>query len=95
MIRQRWFGATGQRVPELAVEGDPDVPVDHALVLEDVSDEQRLHAEYEKGTPIVVRARTADEVRRALARPEIASVLVPESARELLELDLTELTYGH
>jgi len=95
VIRQRWFGATGQRVPELAVEGDPDVPVDHALVLEDVSDEQRLHAEYEKGTPIVVRARTADEVRRALARPEIASVLVPESARELLELDLTELTYGH
>ena len=95
MIRQRWFGATGQRVPELVVEGDPDVPVDHALVLDDVSDEQRLHAEYEKGTPMVVRARTAEEVRRALARPEIASVLVPESARELLELDLTELTYGH
>ena len=95
MIRQRWFGATGQRVPELAVEGDPDVPVDHALVLDDVADEQRLHAEYEKGTPIVVRAHTAEEVRRALARPEIASVLVPESARELLELDLAELTYGH
>ncbi len=94
MIRQRWFGATGQRVPELAVEGDPDVPIDHALVLEDVSDEERLQSEYRKGTPIVVRARNADEVRRALARPEIASVLVPESARELLELDLTELTYG-
>lgn len=95
MIRQRWFGATGQRVPELAVEGDPDVPVDHALVLEDVSDEQQLQAEYGNGTPIVVRARTAEEVRRALARPEVASVLVPESARALLELDLTELTYGH
>ena len=95
MIRQRWFGATGQRVPELAVEGDPDVPLEHALVLDDVSDEHRLHGEYEKGTPIVVRARTADEVRRALARPEVASVLVPKSARELLELDLTELTYGH
>jgi hypothetical protein len=95
VIRQRWFGATGRRVPELVLEGDPSVPVDHALVLNDVSDEQRLHVEYEKGTPIVVRARTAEEVRRALARPEIASVLVPESARELLELDLTELTYGH
>ena len=94
MIRQRWFGATGKRVPELAVEGDADVPVDQALVLEDVSDEERLHAEYEQGTPIVVRAHTADEVRRALARPEVASVLVPESARELLDLDLTELTYG-
>lgn len=95
MIRQRWFGATGQRVPELAVEGDPDVPVDHALVFDDVTDEERLRAEYERGTPIVVRARTAEDVRRALARPEVASVLVPESARELLELDLTELTYGH
>jgi hypothetical protein len=95
VIRQRWFGATGQRGPELAVEGDPDVPLDHALVLEDVSDEAQLQTEYRKGTPIVVRARTADEVRRALARPEIAAVLVPESARELLELDLTELTYGH
>ena len=94
MIRQRWFGATGKRVPELAVEGDAEVPVDDALVLDDVSDEERLQAEYEKGTPIVVRARTADEVRRALARPEVASVLVPESAAELLELDLTELTYG-
>ena len=94
MIRQRWFGATGKRVPELAVEGDGDLPVDDALVLDDVSDDERLHAEYEKGTPIVVRARTAEEVRRALARPEVASVLVPESARQLLELDLTELTYG-
>ena len=94
MIRQRWFGATGHRVPELAVEGDPDVPVDLALVLDDALDEKRLHVEYERGTPIVVRARTAEEVRRALARPEVASVLVPESERELLELDLTELTYG-
>ena len=94
MIRQRWFGATGKRVPELAVEGDAGVPVGQALVLDDVSDEQRLHAEYEQGTPIVVRAGTAEEVRRALARPEVASVLVPESARELLDLDLTELTYG-
>jgi hypothetical protein len=95
LIRQRWFGGTGRRVPELAVEGDPDVPIDQALVLDDVSDERRLQTEYGKGTPIVVRARSADEVRRALARPEIASVLVPESARDLLELDLTELTYGH
>ena len=95
MIRQRWFGATGQRVPELAVEGDPEVPADQALVLDDVSDERRLQDEYAKGTPIVVRARTADEIRRALARPEVAAVVVPASERELLELDLTELTYGH
>jgi hypothetical protein len=93
-LRQRWFGATGQRVPEIAVEGDAAVPVNDALVLDDVSDEERLRAEYEKGTPIVVRARDAESVKRALARPEVAAVVVPETARELLDLDLTELTYG-
>jgi uncharacterized Ntn-hydrolase superfamily protein len=41
-----------------------------------------------------VRASSADEVREALARPEVASVLVPPARRELLELDLTKLTYG-
>jgi hypothetical protein len=30
----------------------------------------------------------------ALRRPEVASVLVPKDHRELLELDLRELTYG-
>jgi hypothetical protein len=81
-------------VPELAVEGDEAVPVGEALVLDDVGDDERLRTEYERGTAIVVRAATADDVRRALARPEVASVLVPESERALLDLDLTELTYG-
>ena len=94
MRRQRWFGATGQRVPELAVEGDAEIPLDEALLLDGVDDEQALRREYARGTPIVVRAETAEDVRRALARPEVAAVLVPESARDLLELDLTELTYG-
>jgi hypothetical protein len=39
-----------------------------------------------------VRAQTADEVKAALGRPEVASALVEDPA--LLELDLTELTYG-
>ena len=94
MIRQRWFGASGRRVPELAVEGDAGVPLDGALVLDDVADEELLGAEHAKGTPIVVRSATAEGVRAALARPEVAAVLVPESERSLLELDLTELTYG-
>jgi hypothetical protein len=41
-----------------------------------------------------VRARTQEDVLHALARPEVSSVLVPEERRELLELDLTKLTYG-
>ncbi len=81
-------------MPEIAVEGDAAVPLDAALVLESVDDVARLREAHELGTPVVVRARTAHEVRVALARPEVASVLVPDEARELLELDLPTLTYG-
>jgi uncharacterized Ntn-hydrolase superfamily protein len=94
-VRERWFGATGLRVPEIAVEGDPAVPVDErTLVLADVADDQALRAAHDEGRPVVVRAATAEEVLRALRRPEVASVVVPESARELLDLDLVEMTYG-
>jgi aminoglycoside/choline kinase family phosphotransferase len=91
-LRERWFGATGRRVPEIAVEGELDV--EGALVLEDVSDQAALKQAHDEGRPVVVRAKSPEEVKAALGRPEVASVLVPESARQLLELDLTELTYG-
>jgi hypothetical protein len=91
-LRERWFGATGRRVPEIAVEGEIDL--EEALVLDDVSDTATLHEAHEAGRPVVVRARSPEAVRDALARPEVASVLVPPDHRELLELDLTELTYG-
>jgi hypothetical protein len=94
-LRERWLGATGLQVPEIAVEGDPAVPVDeHTLVLDGVDDVETLRAAHDEGRPVVVRARTTEEVLEALRRPEVASVLVPESARELLDLDLVELTYG-
>jgi hypothetical protein len=91
-LRQRWFGATGLQVPEIAVEGE--LELGDALVLDDVSDEAALKAAHEQGRAIVVRASSADAIKGALARPEVASVLVPDDKRELLELDLTELTYG-
>jgi hypothetical protein len=91
-MRKRWFGATGRLVPEVAIEGE--LELDDALVLDDVSDEQALRAAHEAGRPVVVRADSAEAVKRALTRPEVASVLVPDSKRELLDLDLTELTYG-
>lgn len=93
-MRQRWFGATGTRVPELAVEGDPLVPLDEALVFDDVSDVEKLREAHAQGTPVVIRADSPDAVLAALKRPEVASVLVPESKRELLDLDLRQLTYG-
>jgi hypothetical protein len=91
-LRERWFGATGRLVPEIAVEGELDLG--DALILEDVSDEAALKAAHEEGRPVVVRAQSAEQVQDALARPEVACVLVPEAKRELLDLDLTELTYG-
>jgi hypothetical protein len=81
-------------VPELAVEGDPAVPAEEALVLYDVGDLAPLAEAFEAGRPVVVHASSAEEVRAALARPEVATVLVPEERRDLLDLDLTELTYG-
>ena len=91
-MRERWYGATGRRVPEIAVEGELDV--DDALVLDDVSDEAALKEAHGAGRPVVVRAASAAALKAALARPEVASVLVPAGQRELVELDLTELTYG-
>src|SRR5205823_10469204 len=73
---------------------DPAVPLDEALVLDGVGEAERLREAHERGTPVVVRAATAAAVKEALARPEVASVVVPQNAAALLDLDLTELTYG-
>ena len=91
-MRERWFGATGHRVPELALESE--LPIDEALVLDDVSDEAKLREAHARGTPVVVRADSPEKILAALRRPEVASVLVPKDHPELLELDLRELTYG-
>jgi hypothetical protein len=90
-MRERWFGATGRRVPELAAEGDLDVG--GALVLDEL-DDATLRSAFDEGTPVVVRASSVEEIKAALARPEVASVLVPRERADLLALDLTELTYG-
>ena len=90
-MRERWFGATGRRVPEIAVEGE--LAVEGALVL-DSADDDRLREAHDAGTPVVVRASSPEAVKQALARPEVACVLVPAERRDLLGLDLTELTYG-
>jgi hypothetical protein len=79
-------------VPEIAVEGE--LELGDALVLDDVADEAALKEAHEHGRAVLVRADSPEAVKAALARPEVASVLVPPGKRELLELDLTELTYG-
>ncbi len=88
-MRERWFGATGRRVPEIALEGE--LELDDALVL-DAIEVDALQAAHGQGRPVVVRAGTPEEVKAALSRPEVACALVTDPA--LLDLDLTELTYG-
>jgi hypothetical protein len=93
-VRERWFGATGAQVPEIAVEGEAELPDGDRLVLDDVADVARLREAHEQGVPVVVRAADAEAVQAALERPEVACVLVPPERRELLELDFRKLKYG-
>ena len=90
MFPDRWFGATGRKVPAIALEGTIDV--DGALVLDSIDDLAALREAHGTGVPIVVRATTAEQVKAALARPEVACTLVP--SQDLLDLDLRKLTYG-
>jgi hypothetical protein len=79
-------------VPELALAGD--VEVGEALVVDSVDDLAELRAAFDAGRPVVVRASTPSAIKTALARPEVSCVVVPNDRPELLQLDLTELTYG-
>jgi hypothetical protein len=89
-MRERWFGATGRKVPQIALAGTVDL--DDALVLDDVSDLAAIRAAHAHGTPVVVRASTVEEIHAALSLGEVACALVDDEA--LLELDLAHLTYG-
>ena len=90
MFPDRWFGATGRKVPAIALEGTIDVG--GALVLDSIDDLATLRQAHDTGIPIVVRATTIAQVQAALARPEVACTLVPSET--LLDLDLRKLTYG-
>ena len=89
-MRERWFGATGRKVPAIALEGSVDL--DGALVVESVDDDAALRDAHAAGRPVVARAADAAGVTRALSRPEVSCVLVTDPT--LLDLDLPELTYG-
>lgn len=90
-MRERWLGATGQRVPEIAVEGELELP-DDVLWLETVGPDELSQA-HAAGRPVAAHADTPEGVKQALAYPQVACVLVPPRRRDLLDLDLTALTY--
>jgi hypothetical protein len=89
-MRERWFGATGRKVPEIVLAGTIDLS--DALVLDDVSDRKAIHEAHHAGTPVVVRCSTAEEVHAALSLGPVACALVTDEA--LLSLDLAGMTYG-
>jgi hypothetical protein len=89
-MRERWFGATGRKVPEIALDGTIDLA--GALVLDDVSDVAAIHAAHHAGTPVVVRCSSAEDVHAALSLGPVACALVTDES--LLALDLAEMTYG-
>jgi hypothetical protein len=91
-VRERWLGATGRRVPEIAVDGEVELPAD--VLWAETAGNAAIRAAHAAGRPVAAHASTAEEVKAALARPEVACVLVPADRRELLALDLTSLTYG-
>ena len=90
VTRERWFGATGRKVPELALAGTVDV--DGRARARRRRRRRALHAAHASGVPVVVRARDRRAgVHAALARPEVACVLVTTRPARL---DLADLTYG-
>jgi hypothetical protein len=91
---RRWFGATGRRIEPIVVEGEHDLPLDEALVVDDVRNRAALKEAFDEGRAVIVRAESAEGVVAALARPEVSCVLVPRDRRDLVDLDLVELTYG-
>lgn len=89
-MRERWFGATGRKVPAIALEGTVDL--EGALVLDDVANVEAIHEAHHAGTPVVVRCSTAEDVHAALSLGPVACALVTDE--KLLALDLAEMTYG-
>lgn len=89
-MRERWFGATGQKVPAIALEGA--IELHGALVLDDVSDVAAITEAHQAGTPIVVRCSSAEEIHVALSLGPVSCALVSDES--LLSLDLAGMTYG-
>jgi len=84
-MRERWFGATGRKVPEIALEGTIDL--EGVLVLDDAADLAAIHEAHRAGRPVVVRASSAEQVHAALSLGAVSDA-------SLLDLDLGEMTYG-
>ena len=89
-MRERWFGATGRKVPAIVLEGTVDI--EGALVLDDVSDVAAIHEAHDSGIPVVVRCSSPEDVYAALSLGPVSCALVTDES--MLAIDLTGMTYG-
>ncbi len=90
LMRERWFGATGRKVPQIALEGTVDL--EGALVLDDVSDLEAIRTAHDAGnTDRRPRVHGRGGACGALAGRGRLRARRDES---LLALDLPQLTYG-
>ena len=90
-LRQRWFGATREQVPQLAVEGEIEFPAE-PLVLDELDDAQ-LREAHDEGTPVVVRADTRGE-GAGRARPAGSSLRPRARRRSCSRSTSSRPTYG-
>ena len=73
--RERWFGATGRRVPEHRARRRSAVPLDDVLLLDGVDDETALRAAHaDRDVRWSCARATPTRCGRALARPEVSAV---------------------
>jgi hypothetical protein len=89
-MRERWFGATGRKVPEIALEGN-DRPRGSARARRRVG-----RGGHPRGAPRGHSRRrplrSAEDVYAALSLGPVACALVTDES--LLAVDLAEMTYG-
>ncbi len=90
-MRERWFGATGRKVPAIVLEG--------TVELAGALDRSTTSPMWRRSTKLITRAlrswsaaRSAEDVHAALSLGPIACALVTDES--LLSLDLAEMTYG-
>ena len=89
LMRERWFGATGRKVPEIVLEGTVDL--EGALVLDDVSDSRRSTRPPRRQARRGPRV-DAEAVHAALSLGPVACVLVPDERPPLARP--RGMTYG-
>ena len=86
LMRERWLGATGRKVPEIAVEGEIDLPLE-TLVLDERRRPALEAARTARAGLSSCAPSTAENVKAALARP--GGLLRPRPGRRSVRFSIS------